>query len=170
MGKTPLRLILELYKEAQKQEPIVIKRKVKNNYKPVMGDIIEIFPSIDGIELLFLIFRKYKNGMIELLPVSRFWEFATQDDVLISIGDDYYIVQTDLSFEVPEETFSEAFGNRYIFKVHTLNNDLLKEINLVKDGKKKGAGNMKGGVKGEFKNLEAQRYFKVFVMTLGEID
>ncbi len=183
---TPLEEILELYKQALKLEDVpeyedinikapdydifknIKPKEIKEIEIPEEGDIVEVFPSPDGLEMIFLVFRKYKNGYVELLPVSKFWELATPEDVLIWFEGETYIVQTDLGFEVPEEDFAKRFGNRKVFLLGKLDPDQMKEIEEVYEGRKRGAGGMWGGPKEEFKTLESRRYFSLFAQMIEE--
>ena len=183
---TPLTKILKLYKEALKLEDVdsepeevqveapsyeELVRKARPKQMEVFevpreGDVIEIFPSPDGLEMMFLVFRKYRNGYVELLPISKFWELGTPEDVLIEFRGETYIVQTDLGIDVPEENFSRRFGGRKVFLLGRLNEEQMREIENVYEGRKKGVGNMWGGPKGEFKKLESKRYWNLFNETL----
>ncbi len=186
---TPLEKVLEIYKKALGGEvemdvedtmdidvlPIDFSnikpkeiREISKESELSEGDIIEIFPSIDGLELYFLVYRIYTNGFIELLPVSKFYELATPDDVLVYIDGNPFIVETDLGFEIPLENFPRRFGNRKVFKIGRLTPEELKEIEDVYEGRKKGAGGMYGGPKEEFKALESKRYFVLFANTIIE--
>lgn len=136
--------------------------------EPQEGDVIEIFPSPDGLEMVFLVFRIYANGYVELLPVSRFIEFATPEDVLVYMGGEPFIVQTDLGFEVPLENFSKRFGNRRVLRIARLTPDQMTEVDDVYEGRKKGAGGMYGGPKEEFKEIESRRYFNLFATMIAE--
>ncbi len=144
-------------------------KEISNESELSEGDIIEIFPSIDGLELYLLVYRIYINGFVELLPVSKFYELATPDDVLVYIDGNPFIVETDLGFEIPLENFPRRFGNRKVFKIGRLTPDELKEVEDVYEGRRKGAGGMYGGPKEEFKALESKRYFALFVSTIGEV-
>ena len=184
---TPLEEILSLYKEALRIEDEVeyeeihieapsyeeltgeVKPKqIKDVEVPEEGDVIEVFPSLDGLEMIFLVFRKYENGYVELLPMNKFWELGTPEDVLVNFEGERYIVQTDLGIDVPEENFSKRFGNRKVFLLGKLTPQQMKEIEDVYEGRKKGIGNMRGGPKGEFKTLESRRYFLLFARTIEE--
>ncbi len=182
---SPLHEILELYKSALKPEedyeeiqgldieapPLpkdVSPKEVEPVEEPEEGDVIEIFPSPDGMEMYLLVFRIYVNGYVELLPLSKFWELATPDDVLVSVNGEHFIVETDLGFEVPLENFPKRFGNRRIFKVAQLTPEQMQEVDDVYEGRKRGVGGMWGGVKVEFKTLESKSYFSIFVETVVE--
>ncbi len=186
---TPLEKVLEIYKKALGGEvemdvedtmdidvlPIDFSnikpkeiREISKESELSEGDIIEIFPSIDGLELYLLVYRIYINGCVELLPVSKFYELATPDDVLVYIDGNPFIVETDLGFEIPLENFPRRFGNRKVFKIGRLTPEELKEIEDVYEGRKKGAGGMYGGPKEEFKALESKRYFVLFANTIIE--
>ncbi len=183
---TPLEEILELYKQALKLEDVpeyedidietldydvfknIKPKEIKEIKIPEEGDIIEIFPSPDGLEMIFLVFRKYRNGYVELLPMSKFWELATPEDVLIDFEGETYIVETDLGIDVPEENFSKRFGNRKVFLLGKLTPQQIKEIEDVYEGRKKGIGKMWGGPKEEFKTLESRRYFSLFTQMIEE--
>ncbi len=183
---TPLEEILELYREALKVEDVleyedvdieppdidsfknIEPKEIKEIEVPEEGDIIEVFPSLDGLGMIFLIFRIYKNGYVELLPMSKFWELATPEDVLIQFEGETYIVQTDLGFEVPEEDFPKRFGNRKVFLLGKLTPEQMKEVEDVYEGRKKGTGGMWGGPKEEFKTLESRRYFSLFAQMIEE--
>ena len=180
---TPLEEILSLYKEALRKEehleseavqievpeiPDVEAKKIQQLELPEEGDVIEIFPSPDGLEMIFLVFRIYRNGYVELLPMSRFWELATPEDVLVDFQGETYIVETDLGFEVPKEDFSRRFDSRKVLLLGKLDPDQMKEVEEVYEGRKKGAGGMWGGPKGEFKKLESRRYFSLFAQMIEE--
>ncbi len=160
-----LEYIFDLYKNLKEEKPeeameIDIKEHVK--YEPQEGEVIEIFPSFDGLEIMLFIFKIQKNHMVELIPLSRFWELAGPQDALVKVGGEIYIAQTDLSFDLPSYRFSERFGNRLLLKVGELDKEDVKEVEMVYEGKKRGVGGIYGGIKGEFKKLEAERYFSIF--------
>ena len=178
VDKTPLQEILDIYKEELKveEDPLKIEEeKVKaldlpkekgRGVEPLKdvkeGQVIEVFPSVDGLEMVFLVFKIYKNGFVEILPISKFWEFATPDDALIKLNGEPYIVQTDLGFDVPKEDFAKRFSPRRVYLLGTLDEKQMEEVRAVYEGKKKGAGRMYGDVKEEFKRIEAKRYFMIF--------
>ena len=163
---TPLQEILNLYKLSLEREG---ETKVKVEQEPLKveeGNLVELFPSPDGLEMVFLVFRKPKNGLVELLPLSGFWELATPDDVIVKVEGKNYIVQTDLGIDVPEEVFKEGITGRVFLPAGKLTPEEMEEVKKVHEGKKRGAGRMWGGPKGEFKKLEAKRYFPLFLSTL----
>ncbi len=157
-----LEYMLNVYKsliEERQEEEIEI---TPVEYIPKEGDIIEVFPSPDGLEMIFLIYKIYNNGMVEIIPLSRFWEFATPTDALIEIHGTPYIAQTDLALTLPKDDFHKRFGRRMIIKLDSVKTEILKDIENIIKGNKKGAGNISGGIKKEFKILEAKRYFPIF--------
>ncbi len=179
---TPLKELLELYKAMLRTDvgdvkpmPVsacppparvsVDKENLLENPKP--GDMVEIVPPYDNLEMVFLILREVRDSF-EIVPLSRFWQFATPKDVVLKVGSSIYIAQTDLSFDVLKESFTRRFGNAFLFKIGEVDPKTLRRIERVSDGKEKGDGGMWGGVKGEFKSLEAKRWFGVFSSQIAE--
>ena len=165
---TPLQEILNLYKLSLEKEG---EPEVKVKQEPLRveeGNLVELFPSPDGLDMIFLISRKF-DGLVELLPLSRFWELATPSDVLVKVEGESYIVQTDLGIDVPESFFKEGVAGRVFLPVGKLTPEEMEEVRKVQEGKKKGAGRMWGGTKGEFKKLEAKRYFPLFLLTFSQV-
>jgi len=131
--------------------------EVSGSYLPQEGDVVELLASPDGLEVLLLMFREREEFM-EVVPVSRFWEFATPRDALIHLRGEPHIAQTDLSLDLPL-TF---LGRLPLVKIQTLPAEELEKIRKVYEGEEKGAGHMSGGIKKEFKREEAKRYFGLF--------
>jgi len=141
--------------------------RIEELTSPQRGDVVEIVPPYDNLEMRFIILRE-TSGFFEVVPLSPFWEFATPKDVVIEVEGEPYIAQTDISFDVPLDNFTKRFGNRRLFKVGKVDEDILRRIELVCDGKEKGDGNMVGSIKGEFKKLEAQRWFALWTSQIAE--
>ena len=162
---TPLEEILKIYKLSLEKEGEV---EVKVEQKPLKveeGNLVELFPSPDGLEMMFLVFRKLR-GLAELLPLSKFWELGGPYDVLVEVDGTPYIVQTDLGIDLPESIFGKGIGERVFLPAGQLTSEQMEEVRKVHEGKKRGAGRMWGGPKGEFKKREAKRYFPLFLSTL----
>ena len=131
--------------------------RISERYLPQEGDVVELLASPDGLEVLLLMFRKREEFM-EVVPVSRFWEFATPRDALIFLEGQPHIAQTDLSLDLPL-----AFLSRLpLVKLSALSEKELEKVRRVYRGEERGAGRMSGGVKREFKREEAKRYRGLF--------
>ncbi len=142
-------------------------QKAEEVESPEEGDVIEIVPPYDGFEMKFLVARKI-NGHFEIVPLSRFYEFATPYDVVFILNGETYIAQTDLALTVPEEKFSKRFGNRFLFKEGKVDRELLERIIRVLDGKEKGDGKIMTEEQKEFKKIESKRWFSVFMAQIEE--
>jgi hypothetical protein len=174
---------LELSKSSGgKQEPVEIPQKVLElinqptkefpiEETPREGDVIEIVPSVDGLPLLFVVWDiDDELGDIRLVPLSEFYQFATDKDLLIelkpvkglprdeNIHGKVYMAQPTLYITVPQEKFAYWFGNRAVYKVGEVPKEVLKNLDLIYGGEIKGSGNMEGGIKEAFKKEEAKRY------------
>lgn len=137
--------------------------------QPKEGDVIELVPSPDGEEMIFLIYEINENtGAVSIIPMSRWIEFATPVDVLVRFSGGSYIVETDLSLELPLDRFTQRFGGRRLFKVGKLEAEEMEKIKRVIEGRETGAGRISGGVKREFKKIEARRYLPLFLQSLRE--
>ncbi len=156
-------LLDKVKKAMEKIEP----HRYEELQEPEEGDIIEVVPSPDGGEFIFLVYRLL-DGFTEIMPMTKWTEFATSSDVLVSFRNEIYMVQTDLSLDVPYERFHQRLGNRRVFRVGKLSDKDMKRIKAVTEGKAKGAGRMSGGVKREFKKIEAQRYFSIFAYNIAQ--
>ncbi len=176
----------------EKQEKINLpKEKIEENLsrefemaeKPQEGDVIEIVPSIDGLPLLFVVWDINPNaGEVRLVPLSEFYQFATPDDVLVKIlppneelkdldlYKEIYIAQPKLFIWFPLRWFSKILPDREILKVGRVSPSKLQEIWEVYSGLRKGAGNIKGGLKKAFKREEARRYGAIQAMVLQELE
>ncbi len=156
----PLEELLILYKALLTQE---VDREglspVRIDVRP--GDVCEIVPSYDALEQVFLVLREV-NRFYEVVPLSPFYEFATPSDVLIKVNGRPYIAQTDISFGIPVQDFSLRFPEARIVKVGEVPQKTLEKIIKVTEGKERGDGKIKGGIKGEFKIMEAKRWLDVF--------
>ncbi len=180
---TPLKKLLELYKsmlyqkEVEEVEPIEVEVKpiMAEDFKdntcvledPSPGDVVEIVPSYDNLEMTFLVLREI-NGFYEVVPMSPFYQFASPRDVLVLVEGRPYIVQTELSFDVPKKDFTRRFGNATLFKVGEVGRETLERVKRVARGEEEGDGGMVGEVKEEFKRLEAKRWFAVFTSQIAE--
>ncbi|QWK20600.1 MAG: hypothetical protein KNN13_04590 [Hydrogenobacter thermophilus] len=185
---SPLRLLLELYRlslERPKDVPDVdikereeipqfsIPQKHLPEYEelthPEEGDVVELVPSPDWEEMVFLVYEiNEEMGVVNLMPMSKWWEFATDKDVLVEVNGKKYIVQPGLSLDFPLLNFSQRFGDRRLFRIGKLEEKYMEKVKRVVRGEEKGDGRMSGGVKREFKRLEAQRYLPIFLHTLRE--
>jgi hypothetical protein len=176
----------------EKQEKINLpKEKIEENLsrefemaeKPQEGDVIEIVPSIDGLPLLFVVWDiNPEVGEVRLVPLSEFYQFATPDDVLVKIlppNEEFkdldlykktYIAQPKLFIWFPLSWFSKILPDREILKVGRVSPSKLQEIWEVYSGLRKGAGNIKGGLKKAFKREEARRYGAIQAMVLQELE
>ena len=180
---SPLRELLELYKlslAAEKPEDFEV-REVEEipavevpdvpGYdelsQPVEGDVIELVPSNDGEEMVFLVFEVSEEA-VTLLPLSRWIEFATPTDVFVKLSGKTYMAETDLSLDFPLDRFAQRFGDRRIFKIGELTPEEVQQVKDVIKGKKTGVGRISEGVKREFKRLEARRYLPLFLQSLRE--
>ncbi len=141
--------------------PSVEPEELEEVKTPSEGDVIEIFPSFDNIEMIFLVL-KIKREYYHLIPLSRFWEMATPEDVLIRVKDKTYIAQTDLTLSLPKDRLEKISKLRTLFKIGEIEKEALSRIRRVEEGKEKGDGKIGGGPKKEFKELEAKRYTSLF--------
>ncbi|WP_457600211.1 hypothetical protein [Hydrogenivirga sp.] len=179
---SPLRTLLELYKLSITQPPedfeVAIEDAahvggielppppgVEEFKEPTEGDVIELI-SPDGGEMIFLVYEvNEEKGMTQFIPLSRWIEFATPADVLVKLNGKSYIAQTDLSLDLP---LSNPFRGRKAFIIGKLSQGDMEKIGRVIRGEEKGAGRMSGGVKREFKRLEAKRYLPLFLESIEE--
>ncbi len=127
------------------------------------GDVLELVPSIDGLEFLILVYR-VQGDEVEVMPLSRFTEFATPSDVLVEFREEWYMAQTDLRYRISKGALF-SFPSGEFFRVGRVD---LSPVRDVVEGKKKGAGGMSGGVKREFKRTEARRYFALFAYSVAQ--
>ena len=128
------------------------------------GDVIEIFPSVDGLEMYFLVWGVFsEENTIRLMLLSEFIEFATPKDVIVDLNGNKYIVQTDIFIDLPYESVSklQAILNRKIFKIGRLSEEDLQKIDKVFFGETKGDGKFTTPTKGLFKREEAERAVKL---------
>ncbi len=168
-----LRKLLELYKdslqiEEEREEKVEIaedtkidiptyKRKEESYLEnPEEGIVFELVPSMDSQEMLFLILE-VKEDFTIIIPLTRWWEFATLHDVIIHVKGKPYMAQTDLAINVPTQGFAQWFEER-LYEIAKLPKQILKRIKTVYEGKKKGDGTLVFPEKEEFKKLEARRY------------
>jgi len=138
---------------------------------PNEGDVIEIVPSVDGLPLLFIVWDvDYELGEVRLVPLTEFYQFATDKDLLIElqpikglpknedIHGKIWMAQPTLYVSVPLDRFVYWFDNRVVYKVGKVPREVLENLHLIYQGQVKGSGNMSGGIKEKFKREEAQRY------------
>ena len=140
--------IVELPKRETK---LIIPLRVKE------GDIIQIFPSVDGLDMYFLVWNiSEEDNLVRLMLLSEFTEFATPKDVKITLDGLEYIVQTDIFADFPYENLRTALG-RLIFKVEHLSDKDLQKVDKVFYGEEKGDGAFITPTKALFKKEEAKR-------------
>jgi len=121
------------------------------------GDIIQIFPSVDGLDMLFLVWSiSEEENLIRLMLLSEFTEFATHRDVKITLDGQEYIVQTDIFADFPYKDLKTKLG-RLIFKVGQISEEELQKVDKVFYGEEKGDGGFITPTKGLFKKEEAKR-------------
>ena len=173
----PLKEILELYRElvemkmddiyAESFEPLEWKRvhplpqKVEELKDPLPGDVVEVVPSPDMLEMVFIVLRRVR-GFVEIVPLSRFWEMATPKDVLLKVSGETYIAQTSLSMDIVRQDFKRIFRDRKLFIIDRLKDRTLQKVRAVCDGEARGDGLVITDEKREFKKLEIKRWFPVF--------
>ena len=137
------------------------------------GDVIELFPSNDGLPMLFAVGEiNPAAGEALLVPLSSFIELATPHDVLVEVEGKPYIAQTDLFITAPSDgaLFKSIFPDKSPLKVGKLEPNKLKELKAVLKGEKEGVGSMSGGVKKLFKEREAQRYAPLQLQIIKELE
>jgi molybdopterin converting factor small subunit len=126
-------------------------------YRVKEGDIIQIFPSVDGLDMYFLVWGVFpEENLVRLMLLSEFTEFATPKDVIVNLKGEDYMVQTDLFIALPYEGLGPSIG-RLVFKVGEISEGELQRISEVFFGEAKGDGKMVTPTKGLFKKEEAQR-------------
>ena len=175
-----LKELLELYKQSLKMEEddtmefteVEVSKKEYEEYRkflkkketieePEKGIVFELVPSLDGEEMIFLILNTTED-FATILPLSKWWEFATERDVLVEIEGKQYIVQTDLPINIPSHHFYTWFDGT-LFRLTKLNKGALERIEKVYRGIEKGDGRLFTPEKEEFKTLEAKRYFPIWM-------
>jgi len=155
-----LRELLELYTALLRQEGYALV--TSEPYRPEEGDVVELLVSPDALGIFFLIYRA--GDPAEVIPVSRFWEFAGPRDVILE-GEERLMVQTDLSLELP----GRAFSSLPFVKLRSLTGEEMERVRKVYRGEERGAGRMVG-VKKEFKRLEARRYMSLWSTVIREAE
>ncbi len=122
------------------------------------GDIIQVFPSVDGLDLYLLVWNiSEEEDTVRLMLISEFTEFATSKDVKITIDGQEYIVQTDIFVDFPYENLRTALGKRLLFKVGEISKTQMQKIDKVFYGEEKGDGTFITPTKALFKKAEAGR-------------
>jgi len=122
------------------------------------GDIIRLFPSVDALDMNFLVWGVFpEEDLVRLMLLSEFIEFATLKDVKINLEDKEYIVQTDIFIDMPYQTLHKAFEGKYLFKESQISKEVLKKIDRVFYGEIKGDGTIITPTKALFKKEEAKR-------------
>jgi len=155
-----LRKIFEIYKQ-KKQLNEKINAEIITNVTLEEGDIVQIFPSVDGLEMLFLVWNtSEEENLARLMLLSEFTEFATPKDVIVTLDGQNYIVQTDIFLDVPKIN-PEKFLKRNIFKIGKLPKSELEKIDKVFYGETTGDGKFTTPTKGRFKRSEARRVVKL---------
>jgi len=133
------------------------------------GDVIEIFPSVDGLEMYFLVWGVFsEENTIRFMLLSEFIEFATPKDVIVDLNGNKYIVQTDIFIDLPSKF--QAILNRKIFKIGKLSKEDLQKIDKVFFGETKGDGKFTTPTKGLFKREEAERAAKLVAEYIDDLE
>ena len=147
--------------EEIKDENIEIpKVKSKNNDTETKdGDIIQIYPSVDGLDMEFVVI-KLADDIIRLVLFSKFIEFATPKDVIAQINGEEYMIQTDLYIDIYDSGIEKALG-RKVIKIGRIDERILDRIIRVMNDEEKGDGTMTTPTKGRFKMEEAKRLAKL---------
>ncbi|RUM32382.1 MAG: hypothetical protein DSY32_00095 [Aquifex sp.] len=174
-----LKKLLDLYRESLKpveDEEVEVEEEVNtedlkeilehlNEGKlletPEEGKVFELVPSLDTEEMLFLILN-VNEDFTTVIPLSRWIEFATPDDVLINLNGKPYIAQTDIALDIPTQGFNTWFGNRKLYEVGKISEEELKKVKEVYEGSKSEA-RLTFPEKREFKKIEAGRYLPIWV-------
>jgi len=174
-----LKKLLDLYRESLKpveDEAVEVEEEVNtqdlkeilehlNEGKlletPEEGKVFELVPSLDAEEMLFLILN-VNEDFTTVIPLSRWIEFATPDDVLINLNGKPYIAQTDIALDIPTHGFNTWFGNRKLYEVGKISEEELKRTKNVYKGKH-GDGKFSFPEKREFKKIEAGRYLPIWL-------
>ncbi len=121
-------------------------------------DIIQLFPSVDGLDLYLLVWNiSEEEDTVRLMLISEFIEFATSKDVKITIDERKYIVQTDIFVDFPYENLRTALGKRFLFKVGEISETHMQKIDKVFYGEEEGDGTFITPTKALFKKAEAER-------------
>ena len=137
------------------------------------GQVIEIAPSDDGLPYLFLVGEiNERAGEATLFPLSQFVELATPWDALVHVENKPYIAQTDLFITAPAngKVFSTLFSDKTPLLVGQITPEDLEEVKAVYRREKGGIGGMAGGVKAKFKEKEAERYARLQLQILREME
>jgi hypothetical protein len=138
-----------------------VERGLTIPYRVKEGDIIQIFPSVDGLDMYFLVWGVFpEENLVRLMLLSEFTEFATPKDVIVNLNGEKYMVQTDLFIDLPYEGLGPSIG-RLIFKVGEISEGELQRVSRVFFGEEKGDGKMVTPTKGVFKKEEAQRLARI---------
>ena len=168
---------LEEFKEPPKEEIKEIPFPQVEPYPVVQelkeGDVIEIAPSDDGLPLLFVVGEiNDKAGEATLFPLSQFVELATPWDALVHVEGKPYIAQTDLFVTAPADgkIFSTLFPDKTPLLIGSIKPEELEEVKAVYRREKGGIGGMAGGVKAKFKEKEAERYARLQLQILREME
>ena len=137
--------------------------EIKNADDIRAGDILEIFPSFDGLEMLLYVFIEYKNNCINLLPVTKYVELTDyHTTAYISMNNKVYGIMCHFIF--PFTVHREAFVNN----LHKLNHRIYRIHHVSEDDKKmvKHKYNMPyiplSELQAEFYELELNRYQNMF--------
>ena len=178
-----LKRLLELYRESlrmEQDESVEIDevneeeyeeyreflKKKKTIEEPERGIVFELVPSLDAQEMRFVILNVGKD-FTTIMPVSRWYEFATPKDVVVEIDGENYIVQTDIPLDIPTEGFNTWF-NGVLFEITKLNKETLEKIEKVYKGTLKGDGKLLTPEKEEFKTLEVKRYLPIWLGVINQ--
>jgi len=134
-----------------------VKNKLTIPFNVKEGDIIQIFPSVDGLDMYLLVWNvSEEEDIVRLMLISEFTEFATPKDVKITIDGREYIVQTDIFADFPYKNLRTALG-RLIFKLGQISEEVLQRVDKVFYGEENGDGTFITPTKALFKREEAER-------------
>ncbi|HIP43033.1 MAG TPA: hypothetical protein EYG91_03865 [Aquifex aeolicus] len=178
-----LKTLLELYRESsnmEEDETMEIDevneeeyeeyrkflRKKKTIEKPERGVVFELIPSLDAQEMKFVILNVGED-FTTIMPLSKWYEFATHRDVIVKIDGEYYIVQTDLPIDMPTYQFHTYFSGT-LFEITKLDEKTMEKIEKVYKGTLKGDGKLLTPEKEEFKKFEAERYLPLWLGVINQ--
>ena len=84
--------------ELKKETCGEFKPKITNTETELnVGDFVEFYPSIDGLPLLFIVVDYYpETDEVFLVPVTEFYQFHTETDVLFEHDGKIYMAQPKL--------------------------------------------------------------------------
>jgi len=129
---------------------------------PREGQVLELFPPMDGLDLRFLVFSvDEENDLVRVIPLSEFVLLGGPEDVPVKVsypwGEEKAIAQTDLWLELPFSTFARSFEGREWLKAGNISEEDLWRIR-----RKEGGNPLLTPEKKEFKESEAKRMAELF--------